>query len=398
MAEENTKTLYGNVELNDYYYLWHSEPGACEKCQALDGKTFDDANTIPDKPHPNCKCWIERKKYPSSDPIQYHRDIIQEQKDLELEFEKLKGDLRCLEAECDKSIEIIDNELDTIEKFEYTINPEYLKPLDVEKIQEVKSELTDAKINQQKVNKKVKDLQSDMNKEDSVANIDFELYTTYNLRLKNILEDIVVNFTGPKIATLVGWIHTHVNKMPESYHLFRIGLNTNKDKYNKKYIEENGILLDSINELNSPSNETRILKRIQQENPNKADSSILILNEDSSISKNIIKSDAFKRFLKENIKNIYKYGGIDYKKIEFDSADSDLYSSFHGAEIYDARFDDDGNLILRLEDYYNFNPDRKSVKARVGHKLQEQGNLKPYYIIDIIKIPKEKLEKYLDKN
>ncbi len=144
-TEENTKTLYGNVNLNDYYFEWHSEPGACEKCQALDGKTFDDANTIPDKPHPNCKCWIERKKYPSSDPIQQRRDKIQEQKDLELEFEKLKGDLRCLEAECDKSIEIIDNELDTIEQVEYTINPEYLKPLDVEKIQEVKQALENNK-------------------------------------------------------------------------------------------------------------------------------------------------------------------------------------------------------------------------------------------------------------
>ncbi len=74
------------------------------------------------------------------------------------------------------------------------------------------------------------------------------------------------------------------------------------------------------------------------------------------------------------------------------------YITFHGSEIYDAHFDDDGNLILRLEDYYNFNPDRKSVKARVGHKLQKQGDLKPYYIIDLIVIPKEKLEKYFDKN
>ncbi len=98
-TEENTKILYGNVNLNDYYFEWYSEPGACEKCLSMDGKTFDDANTIPDKPHPNCKCWIERKKNPSTDPIQYHREKIQERKNLELEFEKLNGDLRCIEAE-----------------------------------------------------------------------------------------------------------------------------------------------------------------------------------------------------------------------------------------------------------------------------------------------------------
>ena len=41
MTEENTKILYGNIEQNDYYYEWHSEPGACEKCQSMNGKTFE---------------------------------------------------------------------------------------------------------------------------------------------------------------------------------------------------------------------------------------------------------------------------------------------------------------------------------------------------------------------
>ena len=61
---------------------------------------------------------------------------------------------------------------------------------------------------------------------------------------------------------------------------------------------------------------------------------------------------------------------------------------------YITHFDDDGNLILRLEDYYNFNPNRTSVKGKVGYKLQEQEDLKPYYIIATIKIPKEKFLKY----
>ena len=46
-------------KINYYTYIWHTEKGACEKCQALDGLSFKNPDEIPDKPHPNCKCWIE---------------------------------------------------------------------------------------------------------------------------------------------------------------------------------------------------------------------------------------------------------------------------------------------------------------------------------------------------
>ena len=404
MSEENTKTLYGNVNLNDYYFEWHSEPGACEKCQALDGKTFDDANTIPDKPHPNCKCWIERKKNPSTDPIQYHRDKIQEQKNLELEFEKLNGDLRCLEAECDKSIEIIDNELDTIEKFEYTINPEYLKPLDVEKVKEVKLELEKAKETQETELEQIKTIKAKI--ENSKVN-DYIVKTSMlsNPQLsiilatlnKEIREFMAVRIVDKYGATLYGKIHSIIYKMPEAYRLFRIGLEQDKDKQNRKYIEKNGVLLDSVHDLNSPENEELIIKRIQSEHPNIEDSKVLVLHEDSSISKAVVKSAAFEKFIKENFDKIFSSKGLTHKEIEFKTNDSDLLSTFHGAEIYDAYIDNEGNLIMRLEDYYNFNRDRNSVKGRVGYKLQVQGELEPYYVIVLIKVPKEKLMKYLNE-
>ena len=40
-------------------YIWHTEDGACEKCQELNGLTFKNTDEIPDKPHPNCRCWVE---------------------------------------------------------------------------------------------------------------------------------------------------------------------------------------------------------------------------------------------------------------------------------------------------------------------------------------------------
>ncbi|MDR1327297.1 MAG: hypothetical protein LBJ74_02690 [Heliobacteriaceae bacterium] len=40
-------------------YIWNSNGGACDECQALDGQEFDFPEDIPDHPHPNCQCYIE---------------------------------------------------------------------------------------------------------------------------------------------------------------------------------------------------------------------------------------------------------------------------------------------------------------------------------------------------
>ncbi len=40
-------------------YRWHSSEGSCEKCQALNNTEYDSEKEIPDKPHPNCKCYVE---------------------------------------------------------------------------------------------------------------------------------------------------------------------------------------------------------------------------------------------------------------------------------------------------------------------------------------------------
>ena len=214
---------------------------------------------------------------------------------------------------------------------------------------------------------------------------------------KEIREFMAVRIVDKYGATLYGKIHSIIYKMPEAYRLFRIGLEQDKDKQNRKYIEKNGVLLDSVHDLNSPENEELIIKRIQSEHPNIEDSKVLVLHEDSSISKAVVKSAAFEKFIKENFDKIFSSEGLTHKEIEFKTNDSDLLSTFHGAEIYDAYIDNEGNLIMRLEDYYNFNRDRNSVKGRVGYKLQVQGELEPYYVIVLIKVPKEKLMKYLNE-
>lgn len=48
------KKLYGHVTKENVEYEWKTEPGACEVCQGMNGKIYESANDIPDRPHPNC--------------------------------------------------------------------------------------------------------------------------------------------------------------------------------------------------------------------------------------------------------------------------------------------------------------------------------------------------------
>lgn len=51
------KILKGSVNYNKF--IWVTSANACEKCQELNGKEFTSIDEILDKPHPNCKCFID---------------------------------------------------------------------------------------------------------------------------------------------------------------------------------------------------------------------------------------------------------------------------------------------------------------------------------------------------
>lgn len=55
----NETVLKGGI--SNVKYVWHSENGknTCDKCKALDGKEFDFEDEVPERPHPNCKCYVE---------------------------------------------------------------------------------------------------------------------------------------------------------------------------------------------------------------------------------------------------------------------------------------------------------------------------------------------------
>ena len=81
-----------------------------------------------------------------------------------------------------------------------------------------------------------------------------------------------------------------------------------------------------------------------------------------------------------NIGNIVK---TNLSEFTIDSI-FNLFNSLHGVQIKDVRYKN-RIIFFRIEDFYNFNKDRPSLKGRIGEKLQNQGDLENYYIIVDIK-------------
>jgi hypothetical protein len=203
-------------------------------------------------------------------------------------------------------------------------------------------------------------------------------------KLKQKGEDWLVKHTNKlsadKFAEGYAWYHD----MPEALALYKVASpNLN---YNQEYIQKNGYLYDSISDLHNYKLENDIRARIKQET-DKDDCKVLVLNSDSSISQAIQSSQEFQRFIRQNISNIRQNGSIPDTKIEFSNIDKDLYSTLHGAIVKDIQLDSQGNLTLRIEDFYNFNKGRTSGKGQLGERLQNEGKLENYYVIILIKIP-----------
>ena len=179
------------------------------------------------------------------------------------------------------------------------------------------------------------------------------------------------------------------SKTPEAYDLYRFA-SPNYD--NSKYVQKNGKLYNSIDELSDTNLRNDIKDRVKKDS-GKDDCKVLRLNASSSMAAKIKASSEFVDFILSNPELLKPNGFVQQKNIEFFRS-SDLYNALHGALIKNARTDTKGNLSLRVEDFWDFNAGRTSVRGRIGEKLQNQGVLENFYIIIDIKIPANELNVY----
>ena len=125
--EEETVVLKGGVEKTvDIKYVWVSG-GGCDACADLDGQEFDSADDIPDRPHPNCQCYVDvvevggdedgngeghnhggrNKKGDNEEPC----DCWEEEDALIEELEEIVGDAESLADEVEIEIDNVENML-----------------------------------------------------------------------------------------------------------------------------------------------------------------------------------------------------------------------------------------------------------------------------------------------
>ena len=207
-----------------------------------------------------------------------------------------------------------------------------------------------------------------------------DLYKT----TKQKFDDFIVDHSNKENSEFGGNVFSKVMNLPEANNLFHVALKDNN--YNENYVNQNGKLHNSINDIDSSKyNIKEIKNRVNTETDGRMkDCKVLILKPYSSMAEKIKMSTNFNKFLNENLDTLKQNGSIPDTDIEFKGSDSDLYNSLHGAKMKDIKYKN-GVVSLKVEDFYNFNKGRTSVKGRIGEKLQNQGDLENYYIIVDIK-------------
>ena len=118
---------------------------------------------------------------------------------------------------------------------------------------------------------------------------------------------------------------------------------------------------------------------------------------DSEPCKRMAKDKDFKNIILKNKENI-----LSNKKfsISFPSHDplcifpnNNFKNSIGKADILDCYIDKEGNLHIKVLDTYDFNKNARDFLNKAGRSQMDKGNLKPFFTIHDVLIPKEELDK-----
>ena len=185
---------------------------------------------------------------------------------------------------------------------------------------------------------------------------------------------------------LIDWVGRKFAKsenMPEAWEIYKVA--SPNYKYNPKYLQKNAYIYNSIQDINNQKLEKDIRERLSLET-RKQDCKVVIFKPDSSLAQAVMRDRDFLSFLLNNLNELKKKKTLPDQKIEFTSGD--MYNVFHGALIKNIQLHDNGSITMRIEDLYNFNPNRTSARGRIGERLQNEGKLINFYIIVLIEIKK----------
>ena len=114
---------------------------------------------------------------------------------------------------------------------------------------------------------------------------------------------------------------------------------------------------------------------------------------DSEPSQRMAKDEDFKKVIKENKENILNGKDISIAFPRYsDRKKSNFQYALGHADIRNGYIDKEGNLRIKVYDTYDFNKENTSPLNQAGRDSMIKGELKPYFSIHDIMIPKKDLD------
>ena len=338
-------------------YRWIAEFGknTCEKCAALDGKEFEE-DEIPPRPHPNCRCKVEEISIVDeieSELNEYREEIEQ----LKLQADELLGDTSVLREQIEKlmkenntpEVRTLDNRLEGIEYDVYKL---------IDKIEALNIDTISASVIQ-RIEEKIENISKTISRYISQVEI-FKKEAIDNAvdKLEIIGEDAVA--------------------------LFR--LSSSKFQKGTEYIKKNGKMYNKISEINDEKLKEDVLKKVKQQ-LKQNDSRGIILNKNSSLAQNVIKSPRFKNYIKDNIEKLIKNKHLPDDNLTFTpiiNSNLNLFGAIHRCSIRNIRLEND---LIKAEIIDTVDYNEGEMTVAIFRYLQETGQLENFYFVIELEVP-----------
>ncbi len=100
-------------------YIWHANgDNPCELCEDLDGTEYEFADEVPDRPHPNCNCYIEEVvENDGGDDDEEMCDGVEEVEQNLEDADEASGEIESMKEDSDANGDEITSLMDEIQSF-----------------------------------------------------------------------------------------------------------------------------------------------------------------------------------------------------------------------------------------------------------------------------------------
>ena len=166
--------------------------------------------------------------------------------------------------------------------------------------------------------------------------------------------------------------------------LFR--LSSSKFTKGTEYINKNGKMYSKISEIEDEKLKGDVLKKVKQQ-LKQNDSRGIILNKNSSLSQEIIKSQRFKSYIKDNIEKLIENKYLPDDNLTFIpiiNSNLNLFGAIHRCSIKNIRLEN-GMIKADIIDTVDYNEGEMTVA--VFRYLQETGQLENFYFVIQLEVP-----------